>query len=153
LNSSSAPRSWHLEALDADGKLRRVPVGRLPFRIGRLQELELCLPADSVSKNHAEIYAEGPVLRVHDLQSRNGTFVNGDGVVAAAIAEGDVLHFAEFEFRLVAAEVESAPAISHEEESATTVSLGRRRLSDNFVRGARELKELLETGAVTVVFQ
>jgi EAL domain-containing protein (putative c-di-GMP-specific phosphodiesterase class I) len=152
-SSSAAPRRWYLEALAGDGRLRRLPIGRLPFRIGRLQGLELMLPADSVSKNHAEIYADGTILRVRDLQSRNGTFVNGDGVEDVAIGEGDVLHFAEFEFRLGAAAVELPTALSLEEESAPTVSLGRRRLSDRFVRGTRELKELLETGAVTVVFQ
>jgi EAL domain-containing protein (putative c-di-GMP-specific phosphodiesterase class I)/pSer/pThr/pTyr-binding forkhead associated (FHA) protein len=152
-SSAAAPRGWHLETVTNDGQLRRVTIGRLPFRIGRLQGLELTLPADSLSKNHAEIFADGDVLRIRDLGSRNGTFVNGESIVESEIHEGDILHFAEFEFRLDASAVEAPALLSQEEESATTVSLGRRRLSDHFVRGGRELKELLDAGSVTVVFQ
>jgi EAL domain-containing protein (putative c-di-GMP-specific phosphodiesterase class I) len=148
----AAPGRWYLESLADDGELRRVPIGRLPFRVGRLQGLELMLPADSVSKNHAEIVADGMTLRLRDLRSTNGTLVNGELVEDVTLREGDVLHFADFEFRIgvSAAEPPSGPAA---EGPPTTVSLGRRRLSHRFVPGTRELKELLRDGSVTVVFQ
>jgi EAL domain-containing protein (putative c-di-GMP-specific phosphodiesterase class I) len=150
--SAPGSRRWHLESLADDGELARVTIGRFPFRVGRLQGLELMLPADSVSKTHAEIYADAAGLRVRDFGSTNGTYVNGEVVDDAGIREGDVLHFANFEFR-VASSPEERPASPSEQEPPTTVSLGRRRLSHRFVPGTRELKELLEQGAVTVVFQ
>src|SRR5215470_18627452 len=118
---------WHLESLADDGELTRVTIGRFPFRIGRLQGLELMLPADSVSKTHAEIYADAAGLHVRDFGSTNGTYVDGEVVDDAGIREGDVLHFANFEFRVASSPVEQRAAPS-EQEPPTTVSLGRRRL-------------------------
>jgi len=146
----AAPRPrlrWHLESLGDGGELRRVPIRPLPFRIGRGQGLELMLPSGSVSKVHAEIYEAEGSLRLRDLESTNGTFVNGQLVEDAAIREGDVLHFADFEFRV------GAPAPEASEEAPATLSLGRLRLPNRFVPGTRELKELLRDGAITTVFQ
>lgn len=143
----SARLRWHLESLGDRGEIRRVPVRPLPFRIGRGQGLELMLPSGSVSKAHAEVYENEGCLRLRDLGSTNGTFVNGQRVEDAAIREGDVLHFADFEFRV------GVPAPGLADEAAKTVSLGPIRLSHRFVAGTRELKELLLQGAVTTVFQ
>jgi pSer/pThr/pTyr-binding forkhead associated (FHA) protein len=52
------------------------------------------LPAESVSKQHAEIYGRGQELRIKDLGSRNGSFVNRVQVEDAALVEGDIVHFA-----------------------------------------------------------
>jgi pSer/pThr/pTyr-binding forkhead associated (FHA) protein len=100
---------WYLETVGEGGTLRRVRIHTLPFRIGRRHGLEMVLPADSVSKAHAEIYAIGSGLRLRDLGSRNGTFLNRALVEDAALGEGDVLHFADFEFRLGRSDVPDAP--------------------------------------------
>jgi EAL domain-containing protein (putative c-di-GMP-specific phosphodiesterase class I) len=138
---------WHLESLSDGGGLRRVPIWPLPFRIGRDQGLELMLPSGSVSRVHAEIYEAEGSLRLRDRKSTNGTFVNGQLVEEAALREGDVLHFADFEFR-VAAPVPEAP-----DEALATVSIRRIHMPNRFVPGTRELKELLRQGAITTVFQ
>src|SRR5262245_33894668 len=76
--SRRARPSWHLEAIATDGVVRVVPLHPLPFRIGRRPGLELVLTQESVSKVHAEIYEDAGRLRIRDLQSTNGTFVNGE---------------------------------------------------------------------------
>ena len=86
-----------LEAVsDVAEPLQRVPLSPLPFRIGRQAGLELALPSYVVSKVHAEIYLQDGHLRVRDLGSRNGTFVNRKTVQDAAVAEGDVLQARRF---------------------------------------------------------
>jgi eukaryotic-like serine/threonine-protein kinase len=49
--------------------------------IGRAKDCEVCLPADEmhcdVSRHHCLIEIDPPMVRVADLGSRNGTFVNG----------------------------------------------------------------------------
>ena len=62
-----------------------------------------------MSKNHAEIYSDGEALRVRDLGSRNGTFLNRQPVADAALHRGDVLHFGDFEFRIAERERDRAP--------------------------------------------
>ena len=131
---------------------RRIPLHPLPFRIGRRPGLELVLEAESISKVHAEIYADGDELRVRDLQSTNGTFVNGQGIEDGPIREGDAVHFADLEFTVGAPVVESSDAPTRS-DLATTVSLRRRPLGPRTPAGAREMQELLRDGAVTIAFQ
>jgi len=96
----SESAAWYLEYFAAGGRLRKIAVGVLPFRVGRLPGLELVLGLDSVSKTHAELFQKDGALWIRDLASRNGTFVNHERVQEAALEEGDIVHFAESEFRL-----------------------------------------------------
>ena len=89
-----------------------MPIHTLPFRIGRRHGLELILPADGGSKLHAEIYALGSGLGLRDLGSKNGTFLNRALVEDVALGDGDVLHFADFEFRLGRSEVPHAHPVT-----------------------------------------
>jgi EAL domain-containing protein (putative c-di-GMP-specific phosphodiesterase class I) len=147
-----AQAGWYLETVDEGGALRRVWIRTVPFRIGRGHGLELDLAADSVSKRHAEIYARGSGLGLRDLGSRNGTFLNRTLVEDAALGEGDVLHFADYEFRLGRSEVpEVAPASPGKERPTTVAHQGPR--PHRFEKGTREMRELLRDGQVTMVFQ
>jgi EAL domain-containing protein (putative c-di-GMP-specific phosphodiesterase class I) len=142
-------RGWYLETF-ADGRLRRFPIATLPFRVGRQRGLELVLPAESVSKVHAEIYAAGSDLRVRDLGSRNGTFLNRTLVEDAALGEGDVLHFADFEFRLGRSEgTGRAPA----DDGQRTATVEAGPLPHRFERGTVELWELVRERRIAIVFQ
>jgi EAL domain-containing protein (putative c-di-GMP-specific phosphodiesterase class I) len=150
---TEARTQWHLESVvDGGRQLRRLSVHPVPFRIGRRPGLELTLPSDSVSKVHAEIYRDGEALRLRDLGSTNGTFVNREPIQDAAIHDGDVIHFADFEFRLGQGP-ERTGISDDEDESGKTMSLGRHDLPQRFIQGTRELKDLIANGAVTVVFQ
>jgi EAL domain-containing protein (putative c-di-GMP-specific phosphodiesterase class I) len=143
---------WYLESLvEGARQLRRITVHPLPFRVGRLAGLELALPSDSVSKEHAELFVKDGELWVLDLGSKNGTFVNSERVVGEAVVrEGDILHFAQAEFRLGRQEIEEAGAFGLE---PPTVSLGQAPLPEQFVEGTRQLPELLERREVTALFQ
>ena len=143
---------WRLEA-PGDGRIKRLSLHHLPFRVGRRMDLELVLSTSSISKVHAEIYAAGGTLCVRDLGSTNGTFVNGQRVLEAPLREGDVLHFAKLEYRLARDEPKPAPDSTQAIAADTTQSIDPRSLSHLFPPGTRELKELLRDGAVTVLFQ
>jgi EAL domain-containing protein (putative c-di-GMP-specific phosphodiesterase class I) len=144
---------WYLETVGDGGLLRRVRIQALPFRVGRRQGLEMVLPADSVSKNHAEIYALGASLRLRDLGSKNGTFLNRALVEDAALGEGDVVHFADFELRLGRSELAGPQPGRAGDERLTTVAVKRRDLPHRFAEGTRELRELLRERQVSIAFQ
>jgi len=144
---------WYLETMAEAGRLWRVSIHTVPFRVGRGHGLELTLPADSVSKRHAEIYVSATGLRLRDLGSTNGTFVNRTLVEDAPIGEGDILHFADFEFRLERTDVDEITPPDPIGDRPTTVVPKRSELPHRFVAGTRELRELLRDGLVTMVFQ
>ena len=146
--------AWHLEShVEGGRQLRRVRVHPLPFRIGRRPGLELVLSAESVSKTHAEIYWADDGLHLRDLDSMNGTFLNRQAIKDAPLKEGDILHFADFEFRLAQQVDQEGEAGEDGEDVPPTVSLGHQELPGKFVQGTRELKELLRDRAVITVFQ
>jgi EAL domain-containing protein (putative c-di-GMP-specific phosphodiesterase class I) len=93
---------WFLESSALESGLTTcTPLRPLPFRVGRRWDLPMVLSSPLVSWEHAEISLAGDVLSVHDLDSTNGTFVNGRRIAeVTALSPGDVLHFAALEFRL-----------------------------------------------------
>src|SRR5262249_20319576 len=98
---AGAVGTWVLESrVGHDGSMQRTPIQPLPFRIGRGAGVELVLPSTHVSKAHAEIYTDGLTLRVRDLGSRNGTFLNREAVTDGPLHDGDVLHIGDYEFRV-----------------------------------------------------
>jgi serine phosphatase RsbU (regulator of sigma subunit) len=73
--------------------------------LGRLDTCDVRLPADSVSRSHAQIVHDGSRWRINDLKSRWGTFVNGiklDPQRDATLAEGDLLRISPWTFRFSA---------------------------------------------------
>ncbi len=139
---------WALESpAVGDRRLARLAIRKLPFRIGRRAGLELSLPFESLSKEHAEIYVSDDGLRVRDLNSTNGTFANEVRVHDAPIHDGDRLRFADFELRVVRLEPEGKSAPDD------TAQMGDFLPSKAELSGGSELVELLEKELVEPVFQ
>jgi pSer/pThr/pTyr-binding forkhead associated (FHA) protein len=60
--------------------------------LGRHRSCQRIYDDDSVSRRHASIRLTGYGLRVHDLDSTNGTWLNGIRVEGSArVAQGDEL--------------------------------------------------------------
>jgi EAL domain-containing protein (putative c-di-GMP-specific phosphodiesterase class I) len=146
--TAGAAGPWVLESrIGEAGSLQRTPLRPLPFRIGRSSGFQLVLQSAHVSKAHAEIYTDGLSLRVRDLGSRNGTFLNRQPVADAPLHEGDILHFGDFEFRV-------SRDLPEEDEGDDEGTLLRTApLSRQFIAGASQIPRLLEEGAVTMLFQ
>lgn len=61
--------------------------------IGRLSENEIVLDDDTVSGRHARIESDGTVWKLIDLDSSNGTLVNGQRVMVAHLSGGEEVTF------------------------------------------------------------
>lgn len=77
-----------LEVTDVLGR-RIVTIERAPFLIGRRVGSDLHLPSAEVSRDHAEIVAEGDAYTIRDRGSRYGTFINDETVEAHVLVHGD----------------------------------------------------------------
>jgi pSer/pThr/pTyr-binding forkhead associated (FHA) protein len=69
------------------GEFRLPPEGEV--LIGRGAELPVVLAEDMVSRKHARLTIHGEQVRIEDLGSTNGTFVNGERVKSAELKAGD----------------------------------------------------------------
>jgi hypothetical protein len=63
--------------------------------LGRSKECDVQVPDANVSRRHAELRQEGSVWWVVDLDSTNGTEVNGKRVPRAKLADGDTITVGE----------------------------------------------------------
>jgi pSer/pThr/pTyr-binding forkhead associated (FHA) protein len=61
--------------------------------VGRISENQLQIPDDSLSSRHAEIIFENANFYVRDVNSTNGTFVNGSKIESAVLNHGDEVRF------------------------------------------------------------
>jgi pSer/pThr/pTyr-binding forkhead associated (FHA) protein len=77
-------------------------VDSAPVTIGRAGQNDLVLDGDEfASARHAQIEVRGDGVWVQDLDSTNGTFVNGSRVVGAErLSPGDVLRVGETDLRV-----------------------------------------------------
>jgi Nif-specific regulatory protein len=66
--------------------------------LGRDEANTLCLKDARISRRHCRIEAAGDGFILHDLESRNGTFVNGIPVQRRALVEGDTIRVDQSEF-------------------------------------------------------
>jgi pSer/pThr/pTyr-binding forkhead associated (FHA) protein len=101
--------------------------------VGRDPDAGVCLDDDAVSWHHLEIESRGGVLMATDLDSRNGTALNGEPLDRPRrLRDGDVLTIAEYRLEVsdpvpgraggTVAESEPSAALS-EEERATAAAL------------------------------
>lgn len=55
------------------------------FRIGRVDECDVCIKDEHVSRAHAEVAFENGLWRIRDLNSSNGIFVDGERTAVVAL--------------------------------------------------------------------
>jgi len=66
---------------------------------GRSRNCNICLPMDDISKEHAEVYLTKDGWMIADLNSENGTYLNGELVFDAyPLYDGDVITIGSYSF-------------------------------------------------------
>jgi ABC-type multidrug transport system ATPase subunit/pSer/pThr/pTyr-binding forkhead associated (FHA) protein len=98
--AASAPGGTQVPDPSELGSLRSVVRATGLIRIGRGPENDVVVDDLRVSRRHAEIRATAGRYEVVDLDSHNGTFVNGQRVRRAPIGEGDLIGVGGKVFRL-----------------------------------------------------
>ncbi|HXX93487.1 MAG TPA: FHA domain-containing protein [Planctomycetota bacterium] len=99
-DSGPDPRAWLIHET-AEGRPETFPIGRTAL-LGRLPTHDVPVPDMGSSRHHARLeFAAG--IRRHvltDLDSRNGTFVNGERVLdSRALKPGDLIQIGDTVFR------------------------------------------------------
>src|SRR4051812_5764078 len=113
---------------------RRVSLRDDGLAIGRRSDNDVVLPAEGVSRHHARIAASNGRWYVGDLDSKNGTYVNGECVVGESrwLESGDTIAVGSDVLRFVGGEATrfgrpSAPGVAAQvvQFAGRPVTLGR----------------------------
>ncbi len=75
----------------SDGRQQAVPLKPGKILIGRHDDCQIRIPAANVSRHHCEVVSGGSGVRIRDLGSSNGTYVNGHKVDDVELSPGDVI--------------------------------------------------------------
>jgi EAL domain-containing protein (putative c-di-GMP-specific phosphodiesterase class I) len=137
-------KTWFLETVAADGSHVSYELSAMPYCVGRDTGNELVVPALGLSRRHAELTRDATgALRLTDLDSLNGTFVNRNRVSGSCtLAENDVIHFGNAEFRL-GLKAQTAHVEPVMDSERTMLVPAGKALSEHFVPQERQFKELL----------
>lgn len=63
------------------------------FTVGRHPDNHACIDDPGLSRHHARLVKQGDQWTIEDLQSSNGTFVNGEPTSGSPLTNGDTLQF------------------------------------------------------------
>src|SRR5258708_30472857 len=92
-----------------------------PMVVGRAPTSDIPVFDPTISRRHAEVECIDGGVRVRDLGSSNGTFLNGNRVDATPVATGDTITFGKVAFKLVQA---ATPTLQAAVAAAPPLPLG-----------------------------
>jgi pSer/pThr/pTyr-binding forkhead associated (FHA) protein len=69
-----------------DGTKKVFPLRGKATTLGRGVDCDLCIPLHVVSRKHCQLSLEPNALKIRDLKSSNGTFVNGSKIDGETVA-------------------------------------------------------------------
>lgn len=79
----------NLLLLKGDGSCKTIPMPSSVAVVGRRRDCDLRIPLDEVSRRHCRIFTHEDTVKIRDLNSRNGTIVNGQNVEETDVNPGD----------------------------------------------------------------
>lgn len=97
------------------------------LRIGRDEDIDIWINHKSISHEHAEVRVDDDKVTVFDLDSANGTFVNGIRASRAILEAGDIVELGQVRFRFLPPQTAHSLAPPLEEPASATSASPRSR--------------------------
>ena len=88
----------NLVLLRADGRRKNFALPRGITVVGRGRDCDFRIAVNSVSKRHCQLDYSNGSLRIRDIGSRNGTYINGKPIEEAVIGAGDTVKMGDSVF-------------------------------------------------------
>jgi uncharacterized protein involved in exopolysaccharide biosynthesis len=105
-----APKGAMLVVVDGEEPGRAYVLGRLDRTLGRSPAADIQVDEAAVSQLHARIFVQAGRYRIEDLDSTNGTYVNGERIRQDVVLRpGDVLSLGETQLQYMEARGDEAP--------------------------------------------
>jgi pSer/pThr/pTyr-binding forkhead associated (FHA) protein len=91
-----------LKQLWLDAGSGEIFVRQFPFVIGRHSEADHSLPMSFISRRHCQFIQSEDQVLIQDLESHNGTFVNGRRItLPTPLRDGDEVSLGALSFRVI----------------------------------------------------
>jgi pSer/pThr/pTyr-binding forkhead associated (FHA) protein len=100
---------------------REILIDHFPYVVGRRSDSDCPLPFAFISRQHCQFTLDGSQVLVQDLESHNGTLVNGrQASTPLAVSHGDEIFLGPISFRVAMQPtpqetMDSQPGSTHEE--------------------------------------
>lgn len=93
----------------------RIPLTIFPVKIGRDPGNDIIVQDEECSRFHLRIKQRGRLIIAEDLDSRNGSYINGDRIVNSIVRNGDKILIGTTEFSFVTSDpnIQFATEIMH----------------------------------------
>jgi pSer/pThr/pTyr-binding forkhead associated (FHA) protein len=101
-----------------DGEKRSFNLTKDTTVIGRREDCDMRIPLSEVSRKHCRLIKDNGALRVEDLGSSNGTYVNGQRVQETSVEPGDSVQIGSVVFVV---QIDGHP---HEDEMQPVIAVG-----------------------------
>lgn len=99
-----------------DEEMARWEIGDAPIIFGRAVEATVFIEDPGVSREHCQVEKKGDSYIITDLDSHNGTFVNGKQIVQAQLQNGDEIIVGKYIMVFIDEEIQPQPAEKPEKE-------------------------------------
>ncbi len=142
MQSAPAATPWLEYFPEQGGPINKCVIASFPFSIGRNDTTDLPIHSTRVSREHAAIVRVGKSFRIRDLDSTNGTLVNGERIEEATLSDGDIVTIADVEFTFFS-------GLSQAPRKTVTQVIGFRESDDtalktqDLLRSVRRLQETI----------
>jgi predicted component of type VI protein secretion system len=114
--------------------------------IGRVEDNTFQIAEPSVSSHHCEVLLRGSDVVVRDLNSTNGTFINGEKISETVIKPGQVLRLGQIEMRLETDATASSAVPSSTPSTPAPTTPAKKPLDQTMVMQRGVSLEQLEQG-------
>jgi pSer/pThr/pTyr-binding forkhead associated (FHA) protein len=101
--------------------------------IGRVEDNTFQIAEPSVSSHHCEVLQRGSEVVIKDLNSTNGTYINGEKITERVIKPGQILRLGQIELRLET----DAPSAPSKKQLDQTLVMQRGVSLNELEQGAR----------------
>lgn len=121
------------------------------FMVGRVSGNQLLLPDQGISRHHFLIKKDGNCLKIKDLQSHNGTFVNGIPIQEQPLKHGDRIRVGRTELLFLINEDADAAfdyETNFDEDDLITKSEIRLSIEEGESNFSQDLNTLVKIGKV-----
>jgi pSer/pThr/pTyr-binding forkhead associated (FHA) protein len=90
-----------------DGSKKSFPLPSNITVIGRRHDCDLCIPLIVVSRRHCQLSQNNEAVKIRDLDSKGGTYLNGKRISEATIQAGDYITIGPLTFLI---QIDGEPA-------------------------------------------